>query len=140
MITTILAAATAPLAAFDNALFLQAIMAVEGHAWKDPGGAYAIQPGTWRDHSTRPYSFACLPVYARDVADKHIAWLSRVLRAHQYPVNAYTLAVCWRFGFVGFTQRARQGGGAVDYGERVWNIYNAAQAHAAQPQHNQHTP
>lgn len=126
MITTLIASASAPLAAFNNDRFLAAIMQVEGHRWQDAGGAYAIQPGTWRDHSRRPYAFASLPTYARDVADRHIAWLSRTLRAHDYPVNAYTLACCWRFGFVGFTQRARAGGGAIDYGERVWNIYRAA--------------
>jgi hypothetical protein len=124
MILTILAATTAPLAAFDNTRFLDAIMQVEGHAWSDAGGAYAIMPATWRDHSKRPYSFASQPVYARDVADRHIAWLSRTLRTHDYPVNAYTLACCWRFGFVGFVQRTKQGGGAMQYGERVWNLYN----------------
>lgn len=128
MITTLIAAAHAPLDAFDNDRFLQAIIQVEGHAWKDAGGAYAIQPGTWRDHSRRPYAFASLPVYARDVADRHIAWLSRTLRAGGYPVNAYTLAVCWRFGFAGFVERAKRGGGAIDYGERVWNLYNDSPA------------
>ncbi len=126
MITTLIAAASAPLASFDNARFLSAITQVEGHAWKEPGGAYAIQPATWSDYTHRPYAFASLPVYARDVAERHIAWLSRTLRTHDYPVNAYTLACCWRFGFVGFTQRVKQGGGAMDYGERVWNLYQAA--------------
>ena len=126
MIVTLIATAAAPLAAFDNARFLAAIAAVEGHRWQDAGGVYAIQPGTWSDHSRRPYAFASQPIYARDVADRHIAWLSRTLRANGYPVNAYTLACCWRFGFTGFTQRARQGGGAVEYGERVWNLYQDA--------------
>ena len=133
MITTLIAAAHAPLDAFDNDRFLQAIMQVEGHKWSDPGGAYAIQPGTWRDHSKRTYALASIPIYARDVADRHIAWLSRTMRAHGYPVNAYTLAVCWRFGFVGFTQRARSGGGAIEYGERVWNLYNDKPSSATTP-------
>lgn len=124
MILTLIAATTAPLASFDNERFLAAIVQVEGHKWSDAGGAYAIQPDTWRDHSKRPYAFASQPIYARDVADLHIAWLSRTLRAHDYPVNAYTLACCWRFGFVGFTQRIRHGGVAIEYGERVWNLYH----------------
>ncbi len=130
MILTLIAAATAPLAAFDNARFLAAIVQVEGHAWTDPGGAYAIQPGTWADYTRRPYAFASQPIYARDVADRHIAWLSRCLRTDGYPVNAYTLAVSWRFGYAGFVTRARQGGGAVSYGERVWNLYNLTPAGA----------
>lgn len=125
MILTIVTAQAAPLAHFNNGKFLAAIIQVEGHAWKDPGGAYAIQPGTWSDHSTRPYAFASQPTYARDVADRHIAWLSRTLRQEGYPVNAYTLACCWRFGYSAFVRRVKAGGGAIGYGERVWNLYHS---------------
>ncbi len=123
MILTIMAQAVAPLAAFDNSKFLAAIIQVEGHRWHDAGGAYAIMPATWSDYTRRPYAMASLKIYADDVAARHIAWLSRTLRAEGYPVNAYTLACCWRFGYAGFVARAKQGGGAMEYGERVWNLY-----------------
>jgi hypothetical protein len=123
MITTILATAVAPLPALDVPRFLSCVRQIEGHRWSDPGGAYAIQAATWRQHSRMPYALASVKVHADHVAALHLDWLGRSLRADGFPVNAYTLACAWRWGFDGFKARAQHG--LIEYGERVWNLYNA---------------
>lgn len=124
MIVTIVAAAqAAPAATVDCARFLAAIVQIEGHSWKDPGGAYAIQFCTWRQHTRLPWALASDRQHSDHVAWLHITWLSKSLQNDGWPVNAYTLGGCWRWGFEGFKERARLG--RVEYGERVWNLYYA---------------
>lgn len=125
MILTIVAAqhAPAPINEVDVGRLLEAIRQIEGHRWSDPGGAYAIQEPTWRQHSRLPYRLASDPQHARWVAGLHLAWLSRSLAGAGWPVNAYTLAGAWRWGLEGFMRRARTG--RVEYGERAWNLYHA---------------
>lgn len=123
MIVTIVAAAqAAPATTIDCARFLAAIVQIEDHHWPDPGGAYAIQRPTWRQHTRLPYALASDKRHADHVARLHIAWLSRSLAADGWPVNAYTLGGAWRWGLEGFKERAAVG--RVDYGERVWNLYH----------------
>lgn len=124
MITTILAAAIAPAPAVDIPRFLSCIRQIEGHAWSDPGGAYAIQSSTWRQHTRIPWRLASVKAHADHVAALHIAWITRSLLADGYPVNAYTLAGCWRRGLEGFKLRAKHGAGC-DYATRVWNLYTS---------------
>lgn len=123
MIVTLIAAAHAPVPAVDSARLLDAIRQIEGHKWSDPGGAYAIQRGTWHQHTRLPYRLAGIKIHADHVAALHIAWLARTLANDGWPVNAYTLAGCWRYGFEGFRDRARIG--RVDYATRAWNLYFA---------------
>lgn len=113
----------------DVARFLAAIREVEGHKWTDPGGAYAIQPGVWKDRSRLPYRYAGSPDHAAHVAGMHINWLARQLRGDGYPATVYTLAACWRLGFEGF--RARRA--VVNYAERVVNLYSAPITAPASP-------
>lgn len=124
MIVTLVAAAhVAPTPAINVDQFLWAIMQMEGHRWADPGGAYAIQLKTWRQHTRMPWALASDKQHADHVAALHLAWLSRSLAADGWPVNAYTLGGAWRWGLEGFKARAALG--RVDYGERVWNLYYA---------------
>lgn len=124
MIITLVAAIAAPAPAVDVPRFLACVCQVEGHRWEDPGGAYAIQAATWRQHTRLPYRLASVKVHADHVAALHLAWLTRSLLADGFPVNAYTLAGCWRWGLEGFKARAKFG--RMEYGERVWNLYSSA--------------
>jgi len=131
VIITIIAASVAPLPArsdaLDTARFLACIAAVEGHRWSDAGGAYAIQPATWRQHSPhKAYRLASVRIHADGVALLHLAWLSRSLRGRSFPVNAYTLAGAWRFGLEGFTARAARSSQPIDYAARVFQLYHSA--------------
>ena len=99
---------------------LDCIRQVEGHRWTDPGGAYCIQPGTWRQHTRLPYSYAQSKPHADDVGERHLLWLARLLRADGYPVTTYTLATSWNIGFDGFQKRRA----VSSYGERVSNLYH----------------
>ncbi len=134
MITTIIAASTATVAplpekseSLDTARFLACIAAVEGHAWSDAGGAYAIQPATWAQHAPhKAYRLASVPLHADGVALAHIAWLSRSLRGRNFPANPYTLAGAWRFGLEGFTARAARSSDTIDYAARVFQLYHSA--------------
>ena len=58
--------------------------------------------------------------HADHVAELHLTWLARELRGADYPVNAYTLATCWRFGLEGFKRRRA----VSDYATRVSNLYH----------------
>ena len=125
MIRTLFALAfghLAPAHEVDHARLLAAIRQVEGHKWSDPGGAYAITPGVWRDRTRLPYRFAGDPDHAAHVAGLHLTWLADQLRADGYRVHAYTLAACWSLGYEGFRRRR----GVVDYAVRVENIYLAS--------------
>lgn len=123
MILTLITATVAALPALNTPRLLSCIEQVEGHKWSDPGGAYAIQPSVWTQHTRLPYRFASLQQPASDVAHRHLAWLARSLRSEGIEVNAYTLAGCWRFGFEGFIRRARVG--EIEYATRVHNLYNS---------------
>lgn len=123
IVTMIAAAALAPAPAVDVDRFLTCIVQIEGHAWTDPGGAYAIQRDTWRDYTRLPYAAASIKGHADVVAARHLAWLARSLADEGWPVNAYTLAGCWRWGFTGFKQRANAG--RVDYAARFWQLYHS---------------
>jgi hypothetical protein len=133
MILTLFAIAfshvSAPANGMDVARFLAAIREVECHKWSDPGGAYAIQPGVWRDRTRLPYRYAGSPDHAAHVAGLHVDWLARQLRGDGYPVTVYTLAACWRVGFDGF--RARRAVGS--YAKRVENLYQASLTAPANP-------
>lgn len=121
MIVTLVASAfVAPIHDVQVTSLLDAIRQVEGHPWTDPGGAYAIQPSTWRQHTKLPYRLASVATHATAVAERHLAWLARSLAADGFPVTPYTLAGCWRFGFEGFKRRRGQ---PIDYATRVTNLY-----------------
>ena len=122
MITTLLAIAAtsvSPMEHIVTARLLNAIQQVEGHKWSDPGGALAIQPATWRQHSHLPYRFASLRPHAEQVARRHLEWLAKSLRDDGWPVTPYALAACWRFGFEGYKRRNAH----IDYAIRVQNLY-----------------
>ena len=117
-----LALAAAPLPNhIDAPRMLDAIRQVEGHKWTNAGGAYAIQPSTWKQHTKLPYRYASSPAHAEFVGEKHLAWLARGLRDDGYPVTPYTLAACWRFGLEGYKRRQD----VIDYACRVRNIYDS---------------
>lgn len=122
MITTLIALAvtSSPLPQIDEGRLLSAIRQVEGHKWSDPGGAYAIQPTTWKQHSKLPYRYASSPDHADEVGRRHIHWIIRTLRDDGIPVSAYSIAGCWRFGFEGFRRRKDR----IDYATRVANLYH----------------
>ena len=115
-----LAAGAASLGEVNPARLLDCIRQVENHRWTDPGGAYCIQPSVWKDRTRLPYAYASSKAHADHVAELHLAWLARQLRADDYPVNAYTLATCWNIGFEGFKRRRS----VSDYATRVSNLYH----------------
>jgi hypothetical protein len=123
IVTLVAAAHVAPALAVDVTRFLWAIQQIEGHSWSDPGGAYAIQRGTWRQHTRMPWALASDKQHADYVGRLHLAWLGRSLARDGWPVNAYTLGGAWRWGLEGFKERAAVG--RVEYGERVWNLCHA---------------
>lgn len=126
MITTLIAMAIAPVPQVDMQRLLRCIREVEGHKWSDPGGVYAIQPITWRQHSRLPYRYASEPGIADEVAERHLAWLAKSLRADGVAVTAFSLGGCWRWGLEGFKRRMRattlEG---TNYAARVHNLYHA---------------
>lgn len=107
-------------ARLDRARLLAAIAQVEGHRWSDDGGALAISRATWRQHTRIPYRYASLKEYAYPLAERHLEWLERSLRADGVAVNSLTLALCWRWGYEG--GKAALVAGRTDYGQRVRNL------------------
>jgi hypothetical protein len=122
--TFIFAASSVAAPAIDQPRLLAAIANKEAHRWSDPGGAYAIRPITWAQHSKLPYRFASLKDYADPVALRHLQWLTRSLEADGYQVTVYALAGCWRHGLEGWKLiRTRD-----EYAEGVWNLYYSTHA------------
>ena len=106
----------------DDHLLLEAIAQVEGHAWSDNGGRYAIMPQTWRQHTTLPYRYVHDPKISTSIAIKHLRWIRLSLADMGMAATPYMLAGCWRSG-----QRRFSGDNAPEhhryYAERVRNLY-----------------
>lgn len=107
--------------------FLKAVQAVENpnnvHA---PGlsgalGPYQLKAITWRQHTTLPFTDDNVWEFGEGVAVKHARWLERSLKAHDRPVNAYSMALSWRIGVEGYVGR-HWDVEDTDYAQRVANI------------------
>lgn len=117
-------------APIDHARFFRSIEQVEGTPWSEPGGALGLSRATWAQHSRLPYRYASLPEWAMPVAELHLAWLCRSLRADGFQVTPYTAGVCWRHGFE--RGKALIPSPVPGYGERVQNLYFALEIRAQQ--------
>lgn len=106
----------------DDHLLLEAIAQVEGHAWSDHGGRYAIMPQTWRQHTALPYRYVHDPKASTDIAILHLRWIRLSLSKMGMAPTPYMLAGCWRSGLRRFA-----GDNAPEshryYAERVRNLY-----------------
>jgi len=83
---------------------------------------YQITRAVWREHSTKPFTEATNdPAMATIVAVSHINHcIVPFLQRNEFPVNAESVARCWKAGCRGFTL-----GRGIRYGERVNNLYQS---------------
>ena len=114
--------------------FLRALADVEsGSNWSAIGAAGELGPWqithrVWcqnmneRDYPFRQYARDHTHSYARQCAIRQTEWLTALLRAHQLPVTAENLAMCWRMGFHGAEHRIRSGQ-LLESATRVGNLY-----------------
>ncbi len=108
----------------DYNLLVTCIIMVEGHRWKDRGGALGWQPAAWKEDARGlPFSEAQNPVSARLVAIRRLERMAGELAKRGKKPTVQNLAQVWRSGLTGVVSgRPRE----PDYGQRVANLYFAA--------------
>lgn len=106
----------------DQPRLIRAIAAVEGNNWKIPGGGLQFTKATWYDYTRIPYQRAKDTQSATTVALRVLEdAASRLIKAGVEP-TVYLLALRWRYGHAGMTQRQHITDN--DYAIRVRNLYD----------------
>ena len=84
-------------------------------------GPFQFRAGTWRMHTTLPFSEALDRSVSETIAIKHLEWLKRGLQAARMPVTVYNLALAWNSG-LSATIRGKSPSKAHWYAERAVNL------------------
>lgn len=61
-------------------------------------GLFQIMPGTWEQHTTRPFGDAFDPAANRQVAVKHMRWIESTVRRYGGEPTAEVVAACYNAG------------------------------------------
>lgn len=83
-----------------------------GNDWRKIGGhgersAFQMKRITWRQHTRQPFYLATADrVLAEQIALTHLRWLARELAALGRETSVYNLALAWRYGLDGMTDRS----------------------------------
>ena len=87
-------------------------------------GPWQIAPGTWAEHSS--YDFSKATRYQHYVTALNIIrHYNQLLKTFNKPTTPYTMALCWCSG----PYRKAPSKRAIDYAQRVQNIYDEKSKH-----------
>jgi hypothetical protein len=84
-------------------------------------GPYQFRSGTWRMHTTLPFSRALDRQAADEVAIRHYEWLRRGLIRNGLEATPYNIGLAWNAGLSAAVRR-RAPAAAHNYAERVSNL------------------
>jgi hypothetical protein len=119
-------------AAAERTTILAAINQVENPAnLTRPGakgelGPYQFRRGTWKMHTTEPFSRANHRAIADEVAEKHFEWIKRGLAKAGMAASPYNIALAWNGGLHAATTR-RAPSASHRYATRVANLVAEAE-------------
>jgi hypothetical protein len=84
-------------------------------------GPYQFRSGTWRMHTSKPFSQANQREAADEVAVKHYEWIKRTLERAGAETSAFNIAMAWNCG-VDTVLSGRAPSVSFRYAERVTNL------------------
>jgi hypothetical protein len=84
-------------------------------------GPYQFREGTWRMHTSKPFSMAVQREHADEIAVKHYEWLRRGLERNGLTANPYNIALAWNAGLSAVVN-GRVGNRTRGYASQVVNL------------------
>ena len=84
-------------------------------------GPYQFRSGTWRMHTSKPFSLANQRAVADEVAVKHYEWIKRTFERAGVETSAFNIALAWNCG-VDAVLSGRAPSVSFRYAERVTNL------------------